>query len=199
MLYYTCYITCVIKGENMPKKISFTREKILKCSYQLLKEKGIEEITARNIAKKLNCSPVPIYSSFTSMGELKEELMKKAKEEFLFYVKKNYTDKILFNIGIGIVYFAKEERQLFSSIFFEQNSYKELINEFNEMIFEEFNKDEKLKKLSIEKQKWLLHKCWIYAHGLATLVTTGYLKDIKEEELTKNLEEIADIFIKSLT
>jgi len=183
----------------MPKKVSFTKEKILKGSYNLLKEKGLEEITARNIAKKLNCSPVPIYSSFASMGELKEELMNKAKNEFLSYVKKPYTDKALYNIGIGIVYFAKDEKQLFSSIFFEQDSYKELINEFNEMIFAEFDKDNKLKKLSREKQKWLLHKCWIYAHGLATLVTTGYLKEINEIELKNNLEEIADIFINSLS
>ncbi len=198
MLYYTCYITNVIKGVSMPKKVSFTKEKILKGSYQLLKEKGIHEITARNIAKKLNCSPVPIYSSFDSMGELKEELMAKAKEEFLTYVKRDYTHKILLNIGIGIVKFAKEEKELFSSIFFEQESYKELINEFNQMLFEEFAKDSKLNKLSVESQKWLLHKCWVYAHGLATLVTTGYLKDIKEEELKKNLEEVADIFIESL-
>lgn len=182
----------------MPKKVSFTKEKILKGSYQLLKEKGIEEITARNIAKKLNCSPVPIYSSFASMGELKTNLMNKAKEEFLSYVKKSYTDKVLFNIGIGIVYFAKEEKQLFSSIFFEQNSYKELIQEFNEMIFEDFEKDSRLKNLSSDDKKWLLHKCWIYAHGLATLVTTGYIKEIKETELKENLEEIADIFIASL-
>lgn len=182
----------------MPKKVSFTKEKILKGSYQLLKEKGIHEITARNIAKKLNCSPVPIYSSFASMAELKEELMNKAKEEFLNYVKKEYTSKILLNIGIGIVTFAKEEKELFSSIFFEQESYKELISEFNDMLFEEFEKDEKLKNLNREKQRWLLHKCWVYAHGLATLVTTGYLVDLKEEELRKNLEDVADIFINSL-
>jgi AcrR family transcriptional regulator len=175
----------------MPKKVSFTKEKILK-------EKGIEEITARNIAKKLNCSPVPIYSSFSSMGELKTDLMNKAKEEFLSYVKKDYTDKVLFNIGIGIVYFAKEEKQLFSSIFFEQNSYKELIQEFNEMIFKDFEKDSRLKDLSSDNKKWLLHKCWIYAHGLATLVTTGYIKEINEKDLKENLEEIADIFIASL-
>jgi AcrR family transcriptional regulator len=180
----------------MPKKIVFTRDEIIRQSFELLKERGIEEITARNIAKRMNCSPAPIYNCFTSMDELKEVILTKAKNSFMEYVKKPYTDRTFLNVGMGIVLFAQHERKLFDSIFLRKEEYIDLINEFNSMIFEEFDKNESTKQLSEEKRRWLLHKCWIYSHGLATLVCTNYMPDVTEEYLKENLTEIGELFLK---
>ncbi|MDN5303693.1 MAG: hypothetical protein PWP46_572 [Fusobacteriaceae bacterium] len=182
----------------MAKKTVFTKEEILKKSYELLREKGIGYITARNIAKKLNSSPAPIYNSFKSIDELKYEILSMAKATFLEYVQKPYTDKIFLNIGMGIVLFAKNERQLFDSIFLKQEFYKDLINDFNKMIFEEFDQDERFKKLSEEKRRWLLHKCWVYAHGLATLVCTDFISNVDMDYIRKNIYDTGMIFINSV-
>jgi len=48
----------------MAKQARYTREFILKESYKLLKEKGYEELTARNIAKHIKASPKSITSSY---------------------------------------------------------------------------------------------------------------------------------------
>ena len=46
----------------MPKKAIFKREQISEKAFELFKKYGLDYITARNLAKALNCSPAPIYS-----------------------------------------------------------------------------------------------------------------------------------------
>lgn len=179
----------------MPKKISFTKEMIIKTSFQLLKKQGLSAITARNIAKKLGCSPAPIYSSFESMDDLKKELMNIAKDEFLKCAKKHYTHSMLLNIGMGIITFARDENQLFSFVFFDKEEYKDLMYEFSDLIFKEFDNDDRLKKLSKKTRKWLLYKGWIYAHGYATLIRTGYLSETDNKSIVRHLLEVADLFV----
>ena len=78
----------------MPKKVIYTREEIIEKAYEMLKSEGLNQITARTLAKKLKTSPAPIYGHFDSMEVLKDELVKKAREQFLNYIIKNYTEKI---------------------------------------------------------------------------------------------------------
>jgi len=111
----------------MPKKVVFTRDDVVTKGFEMLKESGLNSITARNIAKSLKSSPAPIYSYYSSMDELKDELIEIAKEQFLVYLKKPYTDMVFLNVGMGIVVFAREEQELFDSIFLKNSSYKDLI------------------------------------------------------------------------
>ncbi|MGL5057988.1 MAG: TetR/AcrR family transcriptional regulator, partial [Fusobacteriaceae bacterium] len=76
----------------MPKKAIFKKKQIHNKAYEIFEKYGLEEITARNLAKALNASPAPIYSCYTSMDELKEELINRAKELFLEYIKEPQTD-----------------------------------------------------------------------------------------------------------
>lgn len=62
----------------MPAKKVITNEMIIKKSLELLNEKGINAINAREIAKSLGCSTQPIYLSFKNMEELKENYSKLA-------------------------------------------------------------------------------------------------------------------------
>lgn len=71
----------------MGKKLIFSKEMIVNSAFELFKENGIDSITARGVAKYLNSSPVPIYSSIGSMDELKKILIHKAKELLLITYK----------------------------------------------------------------------------------------------------------------
>ena len=42
---------------------------------QLLKKSGMEAVNIKALAKELHCSTQPVYLSFASMGELREELI----------------------------------------------------------------------------------------------------------------------------
>lgn len=164
----------------MPKKAIFTREQIINKAFEMLEKKGLEDITARNLAKALKSSPAPIYGFFSSMDELKKELIDRAKDLFLDYVKREKTELPFLNIGVGIVTFAREEKQLFRSIFLRENSYAGLIQEFKEIIQEEIAADERFDDLPDEIKEALFIDCWTYAHGLGTLVCTGYFEGTDE-------------------
>lgn len=178
----------------MPKKVVFTRDDVVEKGFEMLTESGLNSITARNIAKRLKSSPAPIYSYYSSMDELKDELIEIAKEQFLAYLKKPYTNIVFLNVGMGIVIFAREEKELFDSIFLKNSSYKDLIAEFKKIIYEELEDDSRFEGVSQEKKDWLLDKCWIFAHGLATLVSTDFLKNVSDEYIKENLLDMSILF-----
>ena len=92
----------------MPKKVLFSRELIIKKSFELFKEEGIEAISARHVGRILDASPAPIYKSIGSMEILKEELIGKAKNLFMEYLTKKRTGIKFLDIGMGIAIFARE-------------------------------------------------------------------------------------------
>jgi len=171
----------------MPKKPIFTREQIIDKAFCMLERGSLENITARSLAKELNCSPAPIYGLFISMDELKKELINKAKTLFLTYVSEEKEDIPFFDIGLGICRFAREEKALFKSIFLRNSSYSTLISEFHKIIFEEMKKDDRFNRLPVEVKETLTIDCWTYAHGLSTLIATGYFKTPSDSFIRRRL------------
>ena len=171
----------------MPKKPIFTREQIIDKAFGMLENGSLENITARSLAKELNCSPAPIYGLFISMDELKKELINRAKNLFLTYVSKEQEVLPFLDIGLGICKFAREEKPLFKSIFLRNSSYSTLISEFHKIIYEEMKKDDRFEVLSNDVKETLTIDCWIYAHGLATLIATGYFKSPSDNFIRQRL------------
>ena len=54
----------------MARKGAYTKEMILEAAIKLFKKEGSDAITAKNIAKELNCSVAPIYSVYLSLDKL---------------------------------------------------------------------------------------------------------------------------------
>lgn len=183
----------------MPKKAIYSREIILNYAYKILVERGLQDISARNLAREMNSSTIPIYTFFSSMDEVKDELLKLAKNKFMEYIREDYTDLVLLNVGMGVVLFAREEKELFRSIFLRATPYRDLIEEiledFKTLIKEQFAMDPRFQNLSSERADWLLNKGWIYAQGLATLTCTGYIDNPTDEYIKKNLLETGRFFI----
>lgn len=166
----------------MPKKAVFSKKQIFDQAFVLFETKGLESITARNLGKALSSSPAPIYAHYDSITELKNELISVAKNRFLEYLKRPVTDKIYLNIGIGICTFAKENKQLFISIFLREQSFSDLIREFRDIIKIEMDKDHRFDNLSNEFKDMLFFDCWSYAHGLSTLIATGFFPEGNEPD-----------------
>ena len=155
----------------MPKKVLFSKEIILDTAFKLFKEEGYDAISARNVAKALDSSPAPIYKSIGSMEVLKAELVARTKKLFIEYLLKERTGIKLFDIGMGICVFAREEKQLFLQIFSRHTVKSPLIDEFLNVIQEE-----------------LLHTCWVFAHGLSTLIAIDFFKDPSDEFIERSLK-----------
>ena len=55
----------------MPPKVRFTREKIEETAYLMAKERGLDAVAAREVAKAMHMTVTPIFTYFSGMEELK--------------------------------------------------------------------------------------------------------------------------------
>ena len=66
----------------MARKETITKEDIMQAAFEILQEEGIEQVTARKLAAKANCSTQPIFRVYKNMEELTEELFGKHVNSF---------------------------------------------------------------------------------------------------------------------
>ena len=98
----------------MPKKPTTTKEAMIDGAFRLIREKGHEALTARNLASFLGCSTQPVMYQFPNMDSLKELTYQKADAYHTAYI---LAGKDLLEMGLRYVRFAKEEPQLFKFLF----------------------------------------------------------------------------------
>lgn len=65
----------------MPPKPKFTREEVVDTAIELIKDKGIEALTARELGAKLGSSARPIFTVFRNMEELISDVRKSVQSE----------------------------------------------------------------------------------------------------------------------
>jgi AcrR family transcriptional regulator len=98
----------------MPKKPTTTRADMIERAFQLIRDKGHEAFSARNLAAFLGCSTQPIMYQFPNLAELKDLAYQKADGFHSEYILSG-TD--LLDIGLRYVKFAAEEPMLFKFLF----------------------------------------------------------------------------------
>ena len=73
----------------MPPKAKFTRDIIIQAGLSIVRENGIEALTARALGAKLGSSARPIFTVFQSMDEVQAEVKESAKS---IYDETSYID-----------------------------------------------------------------------------------------------------------
>ena len=94
----------------METKIKIQKEDLLKGAIKIIRNKGIESLSARNLAKIVNCSTQPIFRIFENMDDLKSNVYNDVYDIQTRYIKNGETHQVPF-IGIGLSYieFAQKE------------------------------------------------------------------------------------------
>lgn len=98
----------------------FTRQQIIDTAFDLIRQEGRQAVSARSLADKIGCSTMPIYSHIHSIGDLEEELLKKAMEYMQEFQRRSYSDNPLLDIAVGYVVFARDEKLLFRFLYQER-------------------------------------------------------------------------------
>ena len=98
----------------MPKKPTTTRDAMIEGAFQLIREKGHESLTARNLAAFLGCSTQPIMYQFPNLDMLRDLVYQKADAFHSEYI---LAGGDLLEIGMRYIRFAEEEPQLFRFLF----------------------------------------------------------------------------------
>ena len=66
----------------MPPKVKITKEEIIAAALELLRQKGLEAVNARAVAQMLGCSTQPIFSNYSSMADLQQDVLAAAYAEY---------------------------------------------------------------------------------------------------------------------
>jgi AcrR family transcriptional regulator len=102
---------------SMPRHTMFSKEQIIDAAFELIREIGWKQVTARSIANHLGSSTMPIYSRMKSLFDLEKELKTRAHKMLRDYQYFAYTENPLLNLAVGYVAFAREEKQLFRFLY----------------------------------------------------------------------------------
>jgi len=108
-------------GLNMAPKFKFTKEEVLAVTIDFIRENGIEALTARELAKKLDSSTKVIFSLFSNMKNLEDEA--KFVAENIFSEKVNLAlkdDSPFKRLGVEYILFSKNEPKLFQWLFMKK-------------------------------------------------------------------------------
>ena len=94
----------------MPPKIRFQKQQIVDAAMNIARTRGIDAVTAREVARELSVSVGPIFTWFETMEQLRVEVYERAKDCYRAYMEKGLAEPIPFQ-GLGRQYirFAKEE------------------------------------------------------------------------------------------
>ena len=159
----------------MPPKAKITKQDIVTTAIYLIKSEGASSLNARNLASKLNCSTQPIFSNFTSMEDLQDEVLLSVYNLYLSFIKnevesEKYPQYKAF--GMAYIRFAKEEKELFKFLFMRDRDGKDIIptTDFNQAI-EIIALRNNVSKETAE----LIHiEMWALVHGIGTMHATSF-------------------------
>lgn len=161
----------------MPPKVKIAKNNIITASLDVIRENGAEALNARAVAKKLNCSTQPIFSNYSTMKDLRNDVMQSAKQLYQQYIERGMKDSVYPPYkasGIAYIKFAKEEKELFKLLFMRDRSQEE-VKEEREEISDLINLISSNTGMSLDDAYMFHIEMWIYVHGIATMIATAYL------------------------
>ncbi|HPR96794.1 MAG TPA: TetR family transcriptional regulator [Thermotogota bacterium] len=183
----------------MPPKVIYDKKSILNTALKILRKKGEEALTTRNIAKEQGCSTHPIYSEFNSIKELKNDLYGVVNDYFIKFITDNGKKISFLEVGVNYVVFAKTEKNLFSYLFlnksFELNP--DSINHVDENVINSIKNDEYVQKFSIVNYNEIFFNLWVFTHGLATM-TYNSNKPFDVDEIRKILYKTGELIYRGI-
>ena len=170
----------------MPPKPKFTKEEIVAAALELVSEKGIEALTARELGVRLGSSARPIFTVFNSMEEVQEEVRAAALKRFESYAEKAMHYTPLFKqVGMQMILFATEEPKLYQLVYMSENAgatdfegITQQLGDVAQLCVDVIQRDY---GLSEKDAKALFEHVWIYTFGIGALCATGMCRFSQEE------------------
>ena len=182
----------------MARKESITKQMILDVAFMMAREEGMQNITARRVAERANCSTQPIFRSFQGMDELTDGVYDRAVAFFQDYYRLYpRLEKTPFcNLGMAYVAFAREEKELFRILFVPEKPRKSLYEILNGSTENVKTEIQRAAAAGCQDPGGLFMKIWIFIHGAACMTMTGDY-DLSDQETRKLLNDVCQSFMNS--
>ncbi len=190
------------KGDIMPPKYKFTKEEIIEAAMDMVRENGIESITARSLGERLGSSSKPVFGLFKNMDEVLLETVKAIRNVYNQYIITGLSSELPFKgVGTQYILFAKNEPNFFKLLFMNRFgdasdvlSTLPNIDDNYQTILCSVRKQYALAKNESER---LYEHLWIYTHGIASLIATDVCR-FTAEEISSRITEVCISLVKSM-
>ncbi len=175
----------------MPPKPKFTREEIVAAALDIVRERGLKGLTARDLGARLGASARPIFTVFENMEDLTREVYAAATARMGAYADRTskYAPESK-RMGMQMAIFAREEPKLFQLLLMREN---ENITS-SDVLFENLGPDsakciqamQQCYDLDIDSARALFEQVWIFTYGVSALCATGMCR-FSDDELSEML------------
>ena len=183
----------------MPPKAKFTRDQIIDAAFEIAQTEGIDAITMRKIAKKMNSSVAPIYVNFKDVNELNEALMERIISISLQLLKEENSVNPLIKMGKACLRFAMEYSVIFRDLVAKNGKYMQGYDvKMMPTLVEEMQNDAQLKGLPVDELKIILLKIIIFQLGLSIMAANSLLpEEFNKQDMMDILSSATDDVIMS--
>lgn len=186
----------------MPPKAKFTKEEVTIAALNIVRTKGFDALTSRELGAQLGSSARPVFTVFESMDEVGQAVIDYAKMLYKKYVDNGLNEAHPFKgVGTQYILFSINEPKLFQLLFMTEkpqipglSGVLPLIDDSYEEIFESIQDDYKVDKSLAEK---LYHHLWLYTHGIAALCATGMCR-FTGAEISSMITEVFTSILKNI-
>ncbi|MBR0420902.1 MAG: TetR/AcrR family transcriptional regulator [Erysipelotrichaceae bacterium] len=158
----------------MPPKPKFTKEEIVDKAFELVRDKGFDALTSRELGNRLGSSARPIFTVFKDMNEVKSEVKKKAEDLLNEYLTRAENYEVMYKQAIKeTIQFASDEPNLFHLLFlrnseepvnfeFMKDRFKDQINRYFEFIKKNY-------QLNDEEAGIIFKHTCVYVYGVGAM------------------------------
>lgn len=168
----------------MAPRNKYSREEMIEAAVRVVRQKGIDALTAKALASELGVSTQPVFTCFHTIEEAKHEVRIAAERVYDNYVEEGLCMKVPFlGVGMQYIHFAKEEPQLYRLLFLMANE------EGNSSVMNALHHSQDLVRESLQQTYHIdaqtadryFRDMWLVVHSLATLVVTDGCPYSEEE------------------
>ena len=177
----------------MPPKVKYQKEEIIRAALKVASLRGIESVTAREVARELKVSTRPIFTYYETMEQLRQDVFETAKKEYREYILRGLAEPVPF-LGIGrqFIRFARKEPELYKLLFLtgpgrESGGATEAFRLSREMARESLMR---IYHMDAFQADCYFRDLWLVAFSFATLIVTNDCP-YTDEEISAVLTEIS--------
>ena len=164
------------RKEFMPPNVKVQRDEVVGAAMLVARSKGIDAVTAREVARELGVSTRPIFTHFDTIGQLKDEVYAMAKGCYRSYIERGLAGPIPF-LGVWRQYirFAREEPELYRLLFLTKpgaasGGAMEALRFSQDMVRPSLMR---IYNMDAETADRYFRDLWLAAFSFATLIVTG--------------------------
>ena len=140
---------------TMAPKNKFTKEEMVEAAIRVVRDKGIDGLTAKALADELGTSTQPVFTGYVSAG-LKEKIP-------------------FFGVGMQYIRFAREEPELYRFLFLTRTQEQEYSAMRSMRHLQALVRPTLVNVYHITDEEAALYfrDLWFVVHSLSTLIVTG--------------------------